>query len=320
MTKDMTRDMTGERRESGAPGWLTPEAVAVIAEELGARPEEIGGVSALSRGMTNHSFLFSCRGRKYIARVPGEGTARLINRRQEAEVYRAIAGRGFCDDPVCIDPENGYKVTPFLEGARTCNPSDPQDLRRCMAALRRLHDMRLTVGHSFDIFERIEFYETLWDGAPSLHEDYRETKAGVLALRGYIDACAGERCLAHIDAVPDNFLFFPDQSGGEGLHLIDWEYAGMQDPHVDIAMFCIYSLYDRRQADGLIDIYFGGRCDERTRIKIYCYIAACGLLWSNWCEYKKNLGVEFGEYEMRQYRFARDYCEIVRRHGEGDAR
>ena len=29
----------------------------------------------------------------------------------------------------------------------------------------------------------------------------------------------------------------------------------MQDPHVDIAMFCIYALYDRKQVDKVIDMY-----------------------------------------------------------------
>jgi len=72
-------------------------------------------------------------------------------------------------------------------------------------------------------------------------------------------------------------------------------------------MFCIYSLYDRDAVDRLIDIYFDGRCDAATRIKIYCYIAVCGLLWSNWCEYKRRLGVEFGDYSLRQYRYAKDY-------------
>ena len=87
--------------------------------------------------------------------------------------------------------------------------------------------------------------------------------------------------------------------------------AGMQDPHVDVAMFCIYSLYNKRQVDRLIAAYFTEGCSDETRIKIYCYIAACGLLWSNWCEYKRNLGVEFGEYSLRQYRYAKDYYRIV---------
>ena len=142
------------------------------------------------------------------------------------------------------------------------------------------------------------------------YKDYKTTKANVMSLRSYIDAHAEEKVLTHIDAVPDNFLFV-DKDGKEEIRLIDWEYAGMQDPHVDIAMFCIYSLYNKGQVDQLIGMYFTEGCDDETRIKIYCYIAVCGLLWSNWCEYKRNLGVEFGEYSIRQYRYAKDYYRIV---------
>ena len=170
--------------------------------------------------------------------------------------------------------------------------------------------IKLKVNHEFDIFGQIEFYESLWDGAPSAYKDYGKTKANVLSLKPYIDAHASEKVLTHIDAVPDNFLFV-DRDGCEEIRLIDWEYAGMQDPHVDVAMFCIYSLYNKRQVDRLISAYFTEGCDNATRIKIYCYIAACGLLWSNWCEYKRNLGVEFGEYSLRQYRYAKDYYRIV---------
>jgi thiamine kinase-like enzyme len=76
---------------------------------------------------------------------------------------------------------------------------------------------------------------------------------------------------------------------------------------VDIAMFCIYSLYNKKQVDRLINIYFHNKCSKITRAKIYAYISMCGLLWSNWCEFKAKLGVEFGEYSLRQYRFAKDY-------------
>ena len=98
----------------------------------------------------------------------------------------------------------------------------------------------------------------------------------------------------------------------EKLQLTDWEYSGMQDPHVDIAMFCIYSLYNKQEVDRLIDIYFENKCNQETRAKIYAYIAACGLLWSNWCEFKATLGVEFGEYSLRQYRFAKDYYRYAK--------
>ena len=59
-------------------------------------------------------------------------------------------------------------------------------------------------------------------------------------------------------------------------------------------------------------MYFEGDCPRETRLKIYCYIAACGLLWSNWCEFKRNLGVEFGEYSLRQYRYAKEYFRLFK--------
>ena len=285
---------------------LKSDAIEVICKALNVRQGDIVDITVLKKGMTNRSFLFSCKGQKYIMRIPGEGTDQLINRREEAFVYQAIMDYKISDDVIYINPDNGYKRTRFIENVRCCDADSVADLEKCMAKLRDFHNMKLKVDHSFDIFEKIDFYESLWGENKSAYTDYKRTKENVFGLRKYIDQHACEHVLTHIDAVPDNFLF-----SGDEVRLIDWEYAGMQDPHVDIAMFCIYSLYNRAQVDRLIDIYFEGKCDEAVRIKIYCYIACCGLLWSNWCEYKRQLGVEFGEYSLRQYRYAKDYYKIV---------
>ena len=304
---------------------LQSDAIRTIAGVMDCRENEIVKISVLKKGMTNRSFLFSVAKdgteQKYIMRIPGEGTDQLIDRRQEVEVFRTISGRGLCDDPVYINPENGYKITRFLEGVRVCDCLDVKDLRLCMAKLREFHQMKLQVPHVFDIFEKIEFYESLWEGDPSIYRDYKTTKQNVLSLKPFIDSLEKDWCLTHIDAVPDNFLFYtPEGETQERLQLTDWEYAGMQDPHVDLAMFCVYSLYDKPQCDQLIDIYFENGCDRVTRAKIYAYIAMCGLLWSNWCEFKRKFDVEFGEYSLRQYRFAKEFyrysvCEM---NGAGD--
>ncbi len=290
---------------------LKTDAIQAICETLKAIPDEVRDITVLKKGMTNRSFLFSCKGNRYIMRIPGEGTDRLIDRRQEALVYQTIAGKNISDTVAYMDPKNGYKITSFLDGARVCDPFDSEDTKKCMQRLRAFHEMELIVGHSFDLFGQIGFYRSLWGETPSAYQDHQETTAHVLSLRPFIDAHAGKKVLTHMDAVPDNFLFVKKEDGTEDLILIDWEYAGMQDPHVDIAMFCIYALYDRQQVDHLIDDYFPEGCRREDRIKIYCYIAACGLLWSNWCEYKRTLGIEFGEYSLRQYRYAKDYYKIV---------
>ena len=311
-TYEQLRDLDADSSQ------LRSGAIGTIARALACREEEICEIAVMKKGMTNRSFRFTVRGQRYIMRIPGEGTDRLIDRRQEAEVFRTISGLDLCDDPVYMDPDSGFKITRFLDGARVCDPRDEGDLRRCMEKLRAFHALRLTVGHGFDIFGQIEFYEKLWAGEPSVYRDYRRTKAEVFGLKSYIDRAEKDWCLTHIDAVPDNFLFYPTPTG-EALQLTDWEYAGMQDPHVDIAMFCIYSLYRKEECDRLIDLYFDGACSGPTRTKIYCYIAACGLLWSNWCEYKRSLGAEFGEYSLRQYRYAKEFCRHAKTRMEQEA-
>ena len=290
---------------------LNTDAINVICEALNAKPDEVTDITVLKKGMTNRSFLFSCKGKKYIMRIPGEGTEQLINRKQEADVYHTIDGLNICDNISYINSENGYKITEFLEGARVCDCLDYEDVKKCMKYLRGFHEKKLKVDHCFSLYKQIELYESYWQGTPSVYKDYEKTKKNVLSLKSYIDSHAGEMVLTHIDAVPDNFLIVEKENGEEDIRLIDWEYAGMQDPHVDVAMFCIYSLYDREQIERLIDAYFYDGCTKDDRIKIYCYIAVCGMLWSNWCEYKRILGVNFGEYSIRQYQYAKDYYKIA---------
>jgi CTP:phosphocholine cytidylyltransferase involved in choline phosphorylation for cell surface LPS epitopes len=291
---------------------LSKVALAIIEQALGVKSDEIDNVTTLKKGMTNRSFLIECKNEKYIMRISGEGTEKFINRVQEKEVYEIIAGKGLCDDVVYINAQNGYKITKYINEVRVCDPEDKSDVWKCMKRLREFHQMKLSVAHEFCIFEQISMYEALWGEMRSVYRDYDRTKEQVLQLEKYIDMHVEEKVLTHIDAVPDNFLFVPSETGEEAIQLIDWEYAGMQDPHVDIAMFAIYALYNKEQVDNLIEAYFTKGCADEIRIKIYCYIAACGLLWSNWCENKRNLGVDFGEYALRQYRYAKEYYKIVK--------
>lgn len=302
------------RELDGDSDHLKSDALDTIAKVLGCKMEEIADISVLKKGMTNRSFLFSVHGQKYIMRIPGEGTDQLINRREEVDVYRTIKGKGLCDDPVYINPVNGYKITKFLEGVRVCDAENIKDLKRCMEKLHYFHNLNLSVPHTFDIFGQIDFYEGLWGDTPSAYRDYKKTKENVLSLKAFIDGMDKDWCLTHIDAVPDNFLFYGED---DALQLTDWEYSGMQDPHVDLAMFAIYSYYNKKQIDRLMNIYFGSEPDHKIKAKIYCYVAACGLLWSNWTEYKSTLGVEFGEYGLRQYRYAKDYYRYAIKEMEG---
>lgn len=294
------------REIDGNSANLQTDAISIIQDCFNVEVNEIKNITVLKKGMTNRSFLFECQNQKYIMRIPGEGTDHLINRKEEADVYQALENRQICDDVLYMNPDNGYKITAYLEDATNCDAENWNEVEACMTKLREFHELNLKVDHRFDIFGQIDFYESLWNGEKSYFKDYEKTKAAIFELKKWIDTLEKNETLVHIDAVPDNFLFTKD-----GIRIIDWEYAGMQDPHVDIAMFCIYSLYSREQVDHLIDLYFKGEVSPVIRTKIYAYIASAGLLWSNWCEYKRSLGIDFGEYSLCQYRYAKEYSKLV---------
>ena len=275
--------------------------------------EEIYGVYKLKAGMTNDSYRFSYLQKDYIIRIPGVGTEKLIDRRKEYDVYQKVQNYGFAEQICYFDKYSGVKVSVLYSDSRTCDKENNDDVLRCMKALREFHELELNVEHSFDLWERIEVQEGLWNGEESQYPDYHVVKKEVFLLREYIDQQPRKRVLCHIDAVPDNFLFVKQEKSFEEIRLIDWEYAGMQDPHLDIAMFAIYAMYDRTEIDKLIDAYFLEEdCSWSVRMKIYCYISVCGLLWSNWCEFKRKCGVEFGEYAQKQYAYAKEYLQIFK--------
>ncbi|WP_267202219.1 phosphotransferase [Limosilactobacillus kribbianus] len=290
----------------GSSNHLKNDAISAIEQSLDVSVQEIHDIRVLKKGMTNRSFIFRCRGKHYIMRIPGEGTAKLINRQQEYDVYQQIKKLSYVERTLYLNPQNGYKLTQFIENSHNCDAQNWDEVHQCMQLLRHMHNQKLKVDHQFDAFKQLEFYEQLRHGQ-SAYRDYAEVKARVLALKKFIDFQDKEWTLCHIDANPDNFVFDQDND----LYLIDWEYAGMQDPHIDIAMFAIYAIYNQEQLDRLIDSYFEKSIDQQVRYKIYAYVAVCGLLWSNWCEYKQSLGLDFGEYSLAQYRYAKEYSKKV---------
>ena len=288
---------------------LHVQAIDIIEECLKTSKEHIKNIRTLKKGMTNRSFIFSCNDERYIMRIPGKGTDELIDRQEEAEVYKVIEEKGYGEPILFIDPKSGYKLTKYMENTRNCDIDNWNDIANCMEYLKKFHKEGLKVNHTFDLYKEINFYEKL-RGKTSLYSDYDLVKENVFSLKEYIDKQEKQWTLCHIDANADNFLI--DKNDEQKITLIDWEYAGMQDPHVDVAMFGIYAMYDKEKMDRLIDTYFDGKVRKNVRVKIYAYIATCGLLWSNWCEYKHSLGIDFGEYSLAQYRYAKEYYQYAK--------
>ncbi len=285
-------------------------AMELVARVFQIPESQIRDIACLKAGMTNKSFLFSAAGKRYICRIPGPGTELLISRSHEAAVYEAVKPLDVTEHVLYFNKENGYKIAEFYEGARNADPENRTDMARCMELLKQIHQSDLTVAHRFDIRERIGFYEDLCQSHGGIpFEDYPQIKRQMTELMDGLDHLDRPRALSHIDSVADNFLFLPDGN----IRLIDWEYAGMCDPFIDVAMCCIYSYYNEDQSDWLTEAYLGRTPDSQELAVVYSYMALGGFLWTLWAVYKSALGEEFGEYTLIMYRYAKRYYQKAKK-------
>lgn len=267
-------------------------------------------IQKIDAGMTNHLYFFMRGEKKYLIRIPGEGTEYLVNRQQEVEVYERLKERGITEEILYINGENGIKVTKFLEKVHVCNINDWDQVSACIRHLKQFHQMKLQVNHEFNLYKKIEEYEKRCKAEVQKLEGYEEVRKKIMDLKTITSQAENTYCLCHIDPVTDNFLIDEQR-----VYLIDWEYAAMCDPHIDIAMFCIYSELDKERTDRVINIYFEDCCTEQVRKKIYAYMAASAFLWVLWSEIKNISGENYQEYEKKQYEIAKEFCEYAKKQG-----
>ena len=271
---------------------------------------EITNEHTIKRGITNLTIGFECMENKYVIRIPEESSD-FVNRENEKKTYEILKEAKIGERVIYFDDKTGYKVSEYIRGRHICDAYNDEDVIKCVNTFREFHNKKIQTDYKFDVFDYIEKFESDFKKSGYVYRDYLSTKDKILKMKDYIESMDIEYSLTHMDASANNILL--DDNSSQGI-IIDWEYAAMQDPHMDIALFAIRALYDRKRTDWLIDMYFDGKCPEETRYKIYAYMAVCGFMWSNWCEVYRLKGIDFGEYSMKQYRYAKEYSNIVLEH------
>ena len=282
--------------------------IKTIEDVFKVNESEIVDIKNLKAGMTNKSFGFTVNKNSFIFRLPGEGTEQLINRKQEKEVYSVIKKLDISDEIIYFDENNGYKISKYYDDARNTNAYNREDLIKSMKILRSIHESDLKVNHYFDIENEIKKYLALCDERNAIrYSDNIETLKKIKDLIKYIKKMNTPEVLCHIDSNPDNYIILNNGS----IKIIDWEYSGMCDPIMDISMYSIYSYYSKTEMEELLRIYLQKDPNKNELTRLYIYAALGGYLWALWTEYKQSFGIEFGEYGMKMYRYAKDYYKYL---------
>lgn len=291
------------------------EIMRFIAESFGVEEASIKDIFPLKEGVTNNSFHFSLGAEEYVLRVPGIGTDKQIDRRSEKLVYDSIMPLGISDEVVRFDADTGIKITRYWRDVRSADPFDDRDLEISMRQIRKMHDLAIEIPHRFDIGRMTaDYYELAESAHAILFRDINETNRKVRRLFELKKRLGVPEILCHGDYAHINILMLPS---GEG-RIIDWEYAGMGDPIMDVAMYAIFAEFDKERIDLALRLYVGEEPSESEWLRLYLYIALGGFLWCMWAEYKQALGQEFGEYPMTMYRYTKDFYRELENRGAFD--
>ena len=228
-------------------------------------------------GLTNRVYRLG----DHILRIPGAGTEEYIDRGREAVMAGAAAAAGVAPPLVWADPGRGLMVTGFVEGV-TLTPQGFRDQpgapARAAAALARLHRSGAVFPFRFELFAMIDDYLRLLAGKDvALPEGYHDVVAEAGEVRRVLALHPAPLVACHCDPLCENFI-----DDGRRVWIVDWEYAGMNDPMWDLGDLSVEAQFDEAQEEAVLSAYFGGEAQAPERGRMVIYKAMCDLLWTLW--------------------------------------
>jgi thiamine kinase-like enzyme len=234
-------------------------------------PERLGGLTNLNVKIG-----------PYVVRLPGEGTSEYIDRANEAVAARSAADSGVNVELIHFDPTDGLMVTRFLDGAVTMSgerfKADRGAVERAGVALHRLHTAAAPFATDFVLFPMIDEYKALLAAkGATLPDGYDEVQDLAVRARRALEANPMPLVPCHCDPLCENFL-----DTGDRMFVIDYEYAGNNDPMWDLGDLSVEGGFDTAQDMALLRAYFGGEPPPEQAARMVIHKAMCDLLWTLW--------------------------------------
>ncbi len=208
-------------------------------------------------GHTNAMFALDTPVGGFALRLPKGGAAAGVDRRHERLAQRAAAAAGVGLPVLFFDEEDGTMLTRQEPDRVVREVAEIARDRAALAALglllRRLHATPVEFAWTFRAAEVVAAHLARIEPLP-LGEPLQ-------ALAGRLDESVERRAPSHDDVHAANILW---QDGRP--RLIDWEYAGMNDPAFDLATARIELGLDADGLEALLDGY--GRDDRFWRARV----------------------------------------------------
>lgn len=223
------------------------------------------------KGLTNRNYRVKTKNHDVIVRIPYPNNQQIVHREHEGLAMKLVENTGINLPTHTFDEKTGLKITDTVEDLLTFTEYHGEDkIERTAALMRKLHGIQQCIGENFDPIKRYKMYRKQVKQPLIDDEKAMSILSGIAQHKRPFTLC-------HNDWVPGNICFTDKQD-----YLIDYEYAGDNDPFFDVMSFVTENDLTQDEIDRFIHAYFGRTPSDEEKQDLFNYQQFHNLLWCTW--------------------------------------
>ena len=262
----------------------------------------IQDICFIAGGRTNEAYtIYGTNHKKYIARIAGEGTEKIINRPRELHNIREAARVNIAPEVYCA--ENGNLLIEFLDGISKKDITmleNAETLDKVTTQLRNLHTSgaefqgRFSFLNDYNVY-RADYFTVASEAPAELAQVEEEIVALITRME---EKYAGANAPLHGDTALQNFMICKDRA-----YLIDWEYSSSGDYYLDLANFVILNDLTPELEKSFLRSYEDKMQGKLDYGKFLLFKMAVSFMWVYWHlgRLVRNIQIDYNESHWKKY-------------------
>jgi len=258
-------------------------------------------VSFIAGGRTNEAYtVYGSDNKKYIARIAGEGTEKIINRARELCNVREAARVNIAPKVLCA--EKGNLLIEYVDGISKKDITmlqNPETLDKVTTQLRNLHVSGAVFQGKFSFLNDYNVYrEDYFTVATKAPAEMEQVEKEIVDLITQMEErYAGASAPLHGDTALQNFMICKDRA-----YLIDWEYSSSGDYYLDLANFVILNDLSPELEQSFLNSYESKMQGKLEYGKFLLFKMAVSFMWVYWHlgRLARNIQIDYNESHWKK--------------------
>ena len=246
-------------------------------EQLRARLSEVLGepesIQAIESGTTGESFRVETAEGRFAVKQFGDKASYLLGPLAQFRLLERLAPLGIAPKPAAADDASRLLVTEWMDEGAPAKPSEltePERIAFLVEVLKALH----SVDHMIPEYSPREYamrYVDALGGQEQLRRRDHGLLAELLELAQRFMRKPSEQVICHNDLTADNIFV------GAKIRLIDFDFAVLAPPVIDLASVAEMNRFDSNADRALLSAYFGNDAAQLQELaaarRLLCLLA-----------------------------------------------